>query len=193
MNWKFFLNPLEKYSERQLFIFGIVTTIVGSWITSVFNVVLDGAFDMHFSSHVSFVQSILFNLFSVLILFFFLLSAAYLINKKTRAIDILNAVLIFRIPYYLASFLFGIPAIKRFNENISEQLNDIGNLQLDASVLFFATIFGIIILIFMAWALTLLVLGFRTATNAKKAKHYVLLFVTFILAEIVSKVLLYLI
>ena len=115
------------------------------------------------------------------------------IEFKIRSADILNAVLIFRIPYYISSILFGIPAVKHFNENIVEQLKDIEHLHLETYDLLVAMIFGMSILLFMGWALTLLVMGFRTATNAKTATHYILLFIALILAEIASKLLLYII
>src|SRR5690606_2013596 len=90
----------KRYSERQLLVFGGVTTIVGIVFASLTNTHFDGVLDTHFGKDVSLKTAVLqslINSVSILLVFYPL---GKWINSKTRLIDIFNVSLILKIPAF---------------------------------------------------------------------------------------------
>lgn len=186
MNWKIIFNPFAKFSEISLLIFGLVITLVGSWIGAYFGVIYDGVLDVHVSE-ISFLESLKFNFINVVSVFIFLFGLGKLVNPKSRLIDILNTVLISRIPIYIIGILINFFQLKNFSENVTKGNLDLENLPFDTADLVLLMIFTLISFAFLAYKITLLVFGFKTATNAKKWHHWLFFAIAILLAEILSK------
>lgn len=185
-----FYNPFETYSEKTLLLVGTLFTIIGGCLAYIFNVKYDGVLDLHFTEQISY-EAITYLATDILILTFSLIIVGKYINKKTRFIDVLTAVLISRIPLYFASFL-----------NINNKSFIIGN-----KILALATtnkmniltanevgfmLFQVIIVIgTLIWSIFLLYKGYKTATNAKETKHTLLFILAIVVAEIISKVIIH--
>ncbi len=181
------LNPFEKYSENHLISFGIVITVIGSGIASLFNARFDGVFDLHFSESTSFLTVFSDNLMNIISLVFFLFIIGKSLNIKTRMVDILSISLIARTPYYvLPLFNFNDGIQKTGNQIASNQnngdLNQILNMDLTLTILF-----AITCILLLVWYISLLFKGFKIATNAKGNKVTFLFILAIIGAEIGSK------
>lgn len=169
---------------------GIAATIAGSFIGSYFNIVYDGFLDVH-ASESNFVQSItenVINIFSVAAILFVL---GISINRKTRFIDLLNTAMITRIPTYISALLAANPVLDRFAERIMENPADLNNIYGDTTELTIVLVISCVLMLMFAWGIILLVNGFRTATNSKKFWHWILFAAALILAETISKYIIY--
>ncbi len=188
MNWKIIFNPFSKFSEIQLLIFGIVITLLGSFIGYYFGVTYDGVLDVHVSQNI-FIDSVLENIINIFSVFIVLFILGKFINSKTRFIDILNAVLISRIAFYIVALFTNTPKMDEITTKIVENIENPEKMNLLTSEMAILSIFTIFSLLMLAYFVVLLVFGFKTATNLKKWQHWLLFGVAIILSEIISKTL----
>lgn len=184
---KLLFNPFEKYSEKTLVTFGIITTIIGILLGLVFNGIYDGILDMHPVKDIS-ISEIIYSLFTnFLIIGIILFVLGKFINPKTRLIDVLSTILSAKIPLYLLT----ITNINGFNYNLGLEIQSkfIQNQMNNFSVLLLSKLILITILslIVMVWTISLLYNGFKTATNLKSNKHILLFIISLIIAEVISK------
>lgn len=184
---KLLFNPFEKYSEKTLVTFGIITTIIGILLGLVFNGIYDGILDMHPVKDIS-ISEIIYSLFTnFLIIGIILFVLGKFINPKTRLIDVLSTILSAKIPLYLLT----ITNINGFNYNLGLEIQSkfIQNQMNNFSVLLLSKLILITILslIVMVWTISLLYNGFKTATNLKSKKHILLFIFSLIIAEVISK------
>ena len=180
-------NPFEKYTESKLLIFGIVITLIGSYLGFVFQ----GSLDLHFPDAVTIVQPFLDNLVNIFSLFIFLFLLGKYINPKTRLIDILTPILIARAPFYLLT----LTNYQNYNANLGKKIldsidlsNPQNGLNIEPSEMFFLALFTGITVLFIVWFVILLFNGFKVATNARGIKNNLLLAGAIILSEILSKI-----
>ncbi|MHA3789867.1 hypothetical protein ACX0HA_16790 [Flavobacterium hauense] len=188
---KLLFNPFEKFDARALLFTGILITVIGSLLGYRYNARFDGVLDVHFSADVKYVEPFSDNVFNIAFLFIALYIFGRIINKKVRPIDILATVMISRLPLYLVCFanvdgkLF-IEAAKAFE-------NGPNALSANPADLMVVAIIGLLMVPFLVWYIALLYNGFKIAVNAKTAKHNLLFALALIIAEILSKILLYII
>jgi hypothetical protein len=185
---KLFFNPFEKYSEKILAPIGIMVYLFGSYLATICHANFDGLFDLHFTeSTLSFGESLFQNGIDLLTPFVFLMVVGLVINRKTRPIDILSAVLISRIPLYFVS-LFNME--KTFSMKQEATLKEITRFAQEHIGLLM--VFGLVVLLAVIWMITLLYNGFKVATNAKGPKSIPLFILALIVSEVVSKLIIYL-
>lgn len=193
---KILFNPFEQFSERPLILFGIAATIVLSMTGAFFNARFDGVIDLHFSTPTFFINTLTDNAVNVVVLSLALFTLGKIRNNKTRFIDVFSASLISRIPYYFLPFFNWNNLILIETEKLMQQFLTVqpgavpqfDNVQMATLVLF-----AVISIVFLAWFIYLLYQGYKLATNAKGGVEIVLFGVTIIIAEIVSKIMFYLI
>ena len=188
MNWKYFFNPFLKFSERYLLLIGILSVIAGSFIGMICSVTFDGVFSTHPSVR-TFAESLKENIINVSVVFILLLILGKIINRKTRLIDILAISMIYRIPLYLSAFFVKLPVLDRVIEKIEVHKDHLANLKFDPMELVLILGISSVLMIFLAYAVILLVNGFRTATNLKKWPYYIAFVIVLLAAEIISQTL----
>ena len=188
MNWKYFFNPFLKFSERYLLLIGILSVIAGSFIGMICSVTFDGVFSTHPSVR-TFAESLKENVINVSVVFILLLILGKIINMKTRLIDILAISMIYRIPLYLSAFFVKLPVLDRVIEKIEVHKDHLTNLEFDPLELVLILGISSVLMIFLAYAVILLVNGFRTATNLKKWPYYIAFVIVLLAAEIISQTL----
>ena len=188
MNWKYFFNPFLKFSERYLLLIGILSVIAGSFIGMICSVTFDGVFSTHPSVR-TFAESLKENVINVSVVFILLLILGKIINMKTRLIDILAISMIYRIPLYLSAFFVKLPVLDRVIEKIEVHKDHLANLEFDPLELVLILGISSVLMIFLAYAVILLVNGFRTATNLKKWSYYIAFVIVLLAAEIISQTL----
>lgn len=188
MNWKLLFNPFGIYSEKQLLVSGILITAAGSLLGALLNVTFDGVLDVH-QYETDFLTSLKENGINVACIFIVLFVLGKLINRKTRAIDILNTSMVSRFPQYISAVITALPLLKRIEDEIINHQDDLQHLNfkpLDLALLF---VISMLLLTITAYYIVLLVNGFKTAVNAKKWQHFVGFAAALIIAEIISKLL----
>lgn len=180
-------NPFELYSERQLLIFGLVLTLIGSFLGYLFNGRFDGIIDFHLLESVIFLEVVLDNFFNAVLLTILLFINGKIINSKTRFVDVLNASLLARIPFYILPFF-----------NFNNVMYDVSNRTYDIMVagsfnaistpdIILLMLFSFVAICTLIWFSLLLWNGFKVATNAKGIKNIILFIFTILVAEVVSK------
>ena len=180
-------NPFELYSERQLLIFGLVLTLIGSFLGYLFNGRFDGIIDFHLLESVIFLEVVLDNFFNAVLLTILLFINGKIINSKTRFVDVLNASLLARIPFYILPFF-----------NFNNVMYDVSNRTYDIMVagsfnaistpdIILLMLFSFVAICTLIWFSVLLWNGFKVATNAKGIKNIILFIFTILVAEVVSK------
>lgn len=183
------LNPFEKYSEKQLILFGLLFTIIGSLLAHLFNARFDGVLDFHFTKNVPLPAPFIDNGINISLLFLLLLILGKYINKKTRVVDVLATVIVARAPYYIIPIIntnnFALRSAEEFiaTSPNNPTLNFINIASL-------AIITSVSIAVFI-WYMALLYNGFTVASNVKTTKHKVLFAVAIAIAEGLSKYLVY--
>ncbi len=190
MNPSIIFNPFSKFGEWPLLITGIAATLAGSFIGGYLNMTFDGFMDVH-PAESDFLQSItenVINIISVAAILFFL---GLIINRKTRFIDLVNTAIIARIPTYLAALISANPILDNFAKRVMENPADLTNIYGDTTELTIVLVISCVVMFMFAWSIILLVNGFRTATNIKKILHWILFVFALILAEILSKYIIY--
>ena len=180
-------NPFELYSERQLLIFGLVLTLIGSFLGYLFNGRFDGIIDFHLLESVTFFEVVLDNFFNTVLLTTLLFITGKLINSKTRFVDVLNASLLARIPFYILPFF-------NFNNVMYDVSNRTYSIIVAGSFNAISTPDMILLMLFsfvaictLIWFSLLLWNGFKVATNAKGIKNIILFIFTILVVEVVSK------
>jgi len=184
-------NPFEIYSEKVLLVVGIFSAAVSIVFSAMFNVRFDGVLDLHVVSGVSINDSLLDFLLNTLSVFVIFYPISKLINVKTRAVDIINFYLIAKVPL-LVMPLFNI------NNNIGgvtdKLLENVGEFSFElfsiTDIVVFA-LFSILSIVFIIWFVSLMYKGFKVATNARGGSGIGYFIFALILAEIISKILLY--
>ncbi len=192
MKKKLLINPFESISETKLLVFGIIATLLASYLAFLLNGRFDGAIDLHFTEKVETLQPLIDNAINFISLFIFLFIAGKIINSKTRAVDIATPILVAKIPYYIL-LLFNIndfiyssttSLLQKVNpENPSQMPN------IDPGTLAVILPFALISIAFLIWFIVLLYYGFKTATNSKTPAHKMYFIGAIILAEILSSIL----
>lgn len=188
MKKKFFTNPFVKYSEKSIFIFSGLFSILGIVVAYYANVRFDGLLDVHQFEKVSFWQVTQENGINISVMTILLFVFGKIINSKTRFIDILNSVLVFRIPFYIISVLIKIPFMENFGKNVAKNSNHLENLKVDPIELAAVLSIAMSFLVLLGCAVWLLFIGFKTATNCKKTSYYVVFGILIILAEVLTKI-----
>jgi hypothetical protein len=183
---KILLNPFEKFSEKQLFVFGILFLIIGSFLGFQFNALFNSILHLSFPNNISFINHLLQNIVLTLILSLFLFAFGKYFNPKTRYIDILNVSLIARIPFYLTTLANINGATSTITNKLLASLNDLKGSSISTQDYSFLIITSILSLVCIVWLAVLLWNGFKTATNAKTTKQIVLFILVILVANFIS-------
>jgi hypothetical protein len=185
---KLLLNPFEKYSDNALTISGIVGNIMGVFAFYFFKVRSIGFLKIDFVEENSLSDSVFQNVVIILSLTIILFGLGKIINSKTRFIDVFNACLIAKIPFYILAFfnINGIIAASYLELKslyISQKLTE-------ASIVNFplVLVFSFVSFVILIWAIILLYNGFKTATNIKETKHKVYFAIAIVIADIISRI-----
>ncbi len=192
MNLQHILNPFRKINTTSLLIIGIISFLFGTLLAAHLGFVFDGAIDVHSNKDATLLLLLRQQLLIVVLLSLSLFVAGYAINRKTRVIDICNAVLIFRIPFYLIVLVNAIPFINKAFEDISIQVatQNLTNFHLEPTLIALLFFVGFLLFTLLVYAIILLFNGFKSATNAKKWYNYLLFALILLFVEILSKIIL---
>lgn len=168
MNWQTLFNPFSKFSEKTLLVTGAVTgvfLIISCYFTQT---KMDSL--LHFSSGegLNLVSISLYVLISLVYAVLLLFGLGKIFNKRTRLIDIANAVLVSQIPVLFTVISTKLFDIERLSKQISQTSAQAKVPDINILDLISLTVFAFANLILIIYSFTLLFNGFKTATNIKK-------------------------
>lgn len=163
--------------------------VIGVVIAIKSSVRFDGVLDLHFipiANATKTVTDVLINVVTLTIVFFIF---GRIVNSKTRLIDCLNVAFISRIPFYIVSALNITGQMYSWSNYLT---NKVLNHQLDftSSEIFYLIILTSSGLLALALSIIVLFKGFKTATNAKTTKHYLVFVAALLVSEIISAIIL---
>ncbi len=184
-------KPFEKYSEKTLLFAGLIFTIIGSYLAYLFKTRFDGVLDIHIVPNTFFYQTLLDNLINISCLVLFLSISTKYINKKTRLIDVFTTAIVARTPYYLLPFFNINGLVGKASEEIIQYANPELISQISFSSWLIIILFSLISILFLVWYISLLFNGFKVASNAKGKTPIILFSLSLLLAEILSKFLIF--
>lgn len=187
----FFTNPFLKYSEKTIFFSTSLITLLGTVLAYYSNVRFDGLLDVHQFEKITLWGTLKDNLFIIVVMTVLLFVFGKIINNKTRVIDVLNAVLVFRIPFYIICLLINLPFMDAFGKKVAENGANIQNLKINPLELASVMAVALLFLVLLGYAIWLLFSGFKTATNSKKTVHYIVFGLLIIVGEVLTKFFIY--
>ena len=185
------LNPFEKYSAKTLILFGLFLNLTGAYLGYFFNARFDGVVDLHFVEKVTIYQPVLDIGIDIACISIILFLVGKQINNKTRFIDILSASMIARTPLYFITFFNTNNFIYNSTQKMLAMVKPGKIENLDVSDMLVVMVFAMITILFLIWFILLLFNGFKIATNAKGTKPILLFILAIVIAEILSKTLIF--
>lgn len=174
MNWEFLFNPFSKFSEKQLFITGVLCFIINFFACFFTKMQMDSIFHFSENENLTLTSAFLFITISTLSATIFLFLFALIINKKTRFIDIINTILISQAPNFLILLCIKIGDINSLAKKLKANTEAASTLKLNTLHLLPFALYTLIILGITIYGFVLIYNGFKTATNFKKWQHITL-------------------
>ena len=188
MNWQLVFNPFSKFNEKQLLLFGLIITGIGTLAGYYSNVSFNGVLDMHLINQTSLKRVLIENSINISTISITLFILGKILNAKTRTIDILSTGLWYRLPIYLVSLMSVFFLPKNLAESVSKNAGSPEKIfDQPLEILSLAT-FALGSLVFIAYSIVLLTNGFKTATNTKKWQHFVAFGFAILIAEAISHI-----
>jgi hypothetical protein len=184
---KLFFNPFEKYSEKKLLITGILATLIGIFLYYIFNIKTIGFLKFDFLEKISIFQVVSQSLIIISVLTIILFVTGKIINSKTRFIDVLNTVLVAKIPFFIIPFFNINGVMYRETELLKTFLSNGKLAEISMTKMPIIMIVSLLSVLLSVWVIALVYNGFKIATNAKGAKHIVYFIIAIIITEIVSR------
>jgi len=174
------INPFEDCQEIPLLVVGTGNFIISIMVSYRGKVLYDGVIQIHMGA-TSLSKIIFGNLSNLVILTAGLFVVAKIIYRKVRFIDVLNNVLIARIPLLISGLLVMLMSTLVPLHRLAEEGVDFAN-SLGPTDMIWIAVLSVFLLFFMVYFFYLLVVGFRHSVNSKKVGHgFLVVIVVFIL------------
>ena len=176
-------NPFKRIAGWDAFGVGLVIVVLTTFTGNFAGIYFDGVIDMHFAENFDSQKSWLMIPVNIISISVIMWLAGITVSKNFRFIDILGTMTLSRAPFLLialASFFVKVP--------------DLSGIMQDPFVIFDSISF-IIILIFtfpiIIWSVTLLYNAYKISSGASGQKLSISFIFGLIIAEIISKIIIY--
>lgn len=176
-------NPFKRIAGWEAFGIGLVIVVLTTFTGNFAGIYFDGVIDMHFAETFDSLKSWLMIPVNIISISVIMWLAGITVSKNFRFIDILGTMTLSRTPFLLialASFFVKVP--------------DLSGIMQDPFVIFDSISF-IIILIFTfpitIWSVTLMYNAYKISTGASGQKLSISFIFGLIIAEIISKIIIY--
>ena len=184
-NWNLLWNPFIRVAGWQAFGVGIIIVLISAVLASYGNLAFDGAIDAHFGDNITIAQSLLVTGISLLSVVLSMYVIGLIISKNFRFVDILGTMTLARAPFLvLAVFSLFVtsPDVEQVLQNPMIVLDYPSFLVL-----------GIISVPIIVWYIALMYNGLKVSTGTKGIKLTIGFIVGILVAEVISKLLIYLV
>lgn len=185
-------NPFVQIAGSKSLLIGLLFLLLSSTLAAFFNTRFDGILDAHYTKNQSFYLSYLDNLINISVITLILYGFGSLFTKgRTRFIDILGTSTLARFPLFIIP-LFNIQNQSGLiGEKIIQSITKPNDIQLTQFEWIYLIISGIASLLLIIWHIVLMFSAYKISTNLKGANLIVSFILGLIIAEIVSKILIY--
>jgi len=186
MNWKTIFNPFEKFDEKHILALGIIFFIINIFGCFYSGMINDSIFHLSMPDGEQTIWNVIkINSLSYIFAIIVLLILAKFINKRTRIIDIVNAVLISQIPLIISMPMMGLPFYKAALSSVARGQGNPANVEILDMIIVIVGICATLPL--LVYSFVLYFNGFKTATNVKKWQHIVAFAIVSLLITIISQ------
>lgn len=179
----FLINPFTRIAGWQAFAIGLLVLLITSVVGAYSGVVFDGVFDMHLME-LTLEKALLIQAVSVASLVLVMWVTAMLVSKTFRFIDILGTMTLARAPY----ILLAIAGFFTTTPDVQEMMKD--PFSIFSSVSFIVVM--VLSLPVIVWNITLMYNALKISCDIKGSKLTIAFILAVIIAEIVSKTVLFL-
>ncbi len=186
------INPYQKIAGEKAFFIGLIACVAQVLMGYFFQTHFDGILDTHYGKVESLVDSIsemLINLFSMYL--FFGLAGKWILNSRMRWIDLLGTMTFSRIPLLILPLFNFTGYFSRIGDNIENELKAGKIVFPKADEMMWLIGIGIFSTLFIIWYITWMFQAFKTTANGKGGKFIFTFIACVLLAEIMSKILIY--
>ncbi|HOG05245.1 MAG: hypothetical protein ACOX7E_00300 [Paludibacter sp.] len=184
-NWNLLWNPFIRVAGWQAFGVGIIIVLVSAVLASYGNLAFDGAIDAHFGGNITIAQSLLVTGISLLSVVLVMYVVGLIISKNFRFVDILGTMTLARAPFLILAVLslFAIsPDVEQVLQNPMIVLDYPSFLVL-----------GVISVPIIVWYIALMYNALKVSTGTKGTKLTIGFIGGILVAEVISKLLIYLV
>jgi hypothetical protein len=182
--WNLFFNPFTRIAGWPAFALGILIVLLTGVTGAYANVTFDGALDVHLSENsIDMKVSLLLLAIDIVSIIVVLFATGLILSKQLRFVDILGTMTLARAPLLLLSIvgLFVTPVSS--GEIMADPMAILHNAGL--------IIFSVMAVLVLIWFIALMYHGFKVSTGAKGTKPVIGFIAGLIVAEIVSKMVIF--
>ena len=185
-------NPFVQIAGVKSLLIGFLFLLLSSTLAAFFNTRFDGILDAHYTNNQIFYLSYLDNLINIsVITIIFYAFGSILTKGKARFIDIIGTSTLSRFPLFIIP-LFNINNKSGLiGEKIIHSITKPDAIQLTQFEWIYLIVSGIISLSLIIWFIALQFKAYKISTNLKGAKLIVSFILGLIIAEILSKIIIY--
>lgn len=187
MNWKTWVNPFSRYPESTLFLIGIFAFLLLNVLCSLFQMKMDGILHYTFANQNTWWEILLQNTEVIGLTLLVLCILAFLYNKKTRIIDVVNAVLVSCIAQVFLIAISGIPFFQESSLRLAKAAATPERIMENKTDLMVVLVFSCLLVPFLVYSVVLLYHGFRTATNMKSWQQISVFFIVLFVLNLISQ------
>jgi len=176
-------NPFKRIAGWEAFGIGLVIVVLTTFTGNFAGIYFDGVIDMHFAENFDSLKSWLMIPVNIISISVIMWLAGITVSKNFRFIDILGTMTLSRAPFLLialASFFVKVP--------------DLSGIMQDPFVIFDSISFIIILILtfpIIIWSVTLMYNAYKISTGASGQKLSISFIFGLIIAEIISKIIIY--
>ena len=176
-------NPFKRIAGWEAFGIGLVIAVLTTFTGNFAGIYFDGVIDMHFAENFDSLKSWLMIPVNIISISVIMWLAGITVSKNFRFIDILGTMTLSRAPFLLialASFFVKVP--------------DLSGIMQDPFVIFDSISFIIILILtfpIIIWSVTLMYNAYKISTGASGQKLSISFIFGLIIAEIISKIIIY--
>jgi hypothetical protein len=183
-NWSLVWNPFTKIAGYQAFLIGFVIAILAAIIGQIGNLFFDGAIDAHGgATQFTMLEAVLMVIIDIVAITFVMYLLSLAVTRNFRFADVLGTMTLARFPFLILSIL---ALFTTFPEVENMLANPLVILSYPSFILF------MFISIFIAvWVIILMFNALKVSTGLKKSSLVTIFIVGIIIAELISKILIY--
>lgn len=182
---KFFFHPFEDHSEKSMLMVGLLAFVLMLVVSYFGNLVFDGIIQIHLANSEGW-QIIQGNVSNVVILTMGLFMLSKMIYPPVRLLDVLNNVLIARIPLLFAGLLtLPLQAILPANDLRPDEVMMYFE-YLDTAQMLGIAAMAVVLLAMLVYFFYLLVVGVKHSINSKKAAHGFIIVLAVLLLDVLA-------